>query len=136
MSDSADQPDTDNQRLDKWLWVARFFKTRGLASKAVTGGKVQVDGERVKPSRQIRPGVELSIRRGPVERQVVVRATASHRRPAKEAALLYEETLASIEAREREAERRRLEAGERRRRLGRPSKRERREVTRLKGREL
>jgi ribosome-associated heat shock protein Hsp15 len=112
--------------------VARFFKTRGRAAAAVSGGKVQVAGERVKPSRQVAPGTPIEIRRGPVQWQVVVRAVARHRRPASEAALLYEETPESIEQRQREAEQRRLEAGERRERLGKPSKRERRDATRLK----
>jgi ribosome-associated heat shock protein Hsp15 len=93
---------------------------------------VQVAGERVKPSRHVGPGIPIEIRRGPVQWQVVVRAVARHRRPASEAALLYEETPESIEQRQREAEQRRLEAGERRERLGKPSKRERRDATRLK----
>lgn len=122
------------QRLDKWLWVARFFKTRGQAVAAINGGKVQVDGERVKPSRQVRRGSRLEIRRGPVQWVVVVHAVATHRRPAAEATLLYEETPESLAHRESEAERRRLEAGARRERLGKPSKRARRDATRLKSR--
>jgi ribosome-associated heat shock protein Hsp15 len=118
MSDVPDPQDSEEQRIDKWLWVARFFKTRGRAAEAISGGKVHVEGERVKPSRRIRAGVALAIRRGPVEWQLVVRGVARQRRPAREAALLYEETAQSVERREREAERRRLEAGERRRRLG------------------
>ena len=132
MAESVEQSKEETQRLDKWLWVARFFKTRGRAAAAVSGGKVQVAGERVKPSRHVGPGTPLEIRRGPVQLQVVVRSIARHRRPASEAALLYEETPESIEQREREAERRKLEAGKRRERLGKPSKRERRDATRLK----
>jgi len=132
MAESVEQSEEETQRLDKWLWVARFFKTRGLAAAAISGGKVQVAGERVKPSRHVGPGTQLEIRRGPVQWQVVVCNVARHRRPASEAALLYEETPESIEQREREAERRRLEAGERRERLGKPSKRARRDATRLK----
>lgn len=132
MPASETQPGAESQRLDKWLWVARFFKTRGLAAAAISGGKVQVAGERVKPSRHVGPGTQIAIRRGPVEWRVVVRGVAKHRRPAAEAALLYEETTASVERREREAERRRVEAGERRERLGRPSKHDRRTATRLK----
>ena len=128
----AEQPDSETQRLDKWLWVARFFKTRGLAASAITGGKVQVEGERVKPSRRVGPGTPLEIRRGPVEWRVVVRGVAKQRRPAPEARLLYEETPESIARREQEAERRRIEAGARRARLGRPSKRDRRTAARLK----
>ena len=132
MAESVKQSEQETQRLDRWLWVARFFKTRGRAATAVSGGKVQVAGERVKPSRHVGPGTPLEIRRGPVRWQVVVRSVARHRRPASEAALLYEETPESIEQREREAERRKLEAGKRRERLGKPSKRERRDATRLK----
>ena len=132
MAESVNQPEAATQRLDKWLWVARFFKTRGRAATAISGGKVQVAGERVKPSRHIGAGALLEIRRGPVQWRVMVRAVAKHRRPASEAALLYEETPESIEQREREAERRKLDAGERRERLGKPSKRERRDATRLK----
>jgi len=134
MAEPSKQSEAQTQRLDKWLWVARFFKTRGLAAAAITGGKVQVAGERVKPSRHIGPGSQLGIRRGPVQWQVVVRGVANHRRPASEAALLYEETPESIEQRQHEAERRRLEAGKRRERLGKPSKHERRDATRLKSR--
>jgi ribosome-associated heat shock protein Hsp15 len=132
MTESIQQADTEIQRLDKWLWVARFFKTRGLAAAAITGGKVQVAGERVKPSRRIGPGTALAIRRGPVQWRVVVRGVAKHRRPASEAALLYEETPESIAQREREAAQRKIEAGARRERLGKPSKRARRDATRLK----
>jgi ribosome-associated heat shock protein Hsp15 len=134
MAESAEQPEAQAQRLDKWLWVARFFKTRGLAATAIAGGKVQVGGARVKPSRHIGPGTQLEIRRGPVQWQVVVRGVTRHRRPASEAALLYAETPESIAQREREAERRKLEAGARRARLGRPSKHARRDATRLKSR--
>jgi ribosome-associated heat shock protein Hsp15 len=132
MAESVSQPDAATQRLDKWLWVARFFKTRGRAAAAVSGGKVQVAGERVKPSRNVGPGTAIEIRRGPVQWQVVVRGIAKQRQPAAEAALLYEESPQSIELRQREAEQRRLQAGARRERLGKPSKRERRDATRLK----
>ena len=93
---------------------------------------MQVAGERVKPSRNVDPGTAIEIRRGPVQWQIVVRGIAKQRRPASEAALLYEESPQSIERREREAEERRLQAGARRERLGKPSKRERRDATRLK----
>jgi ribosome-associated heat shock protein Hsp15 len=134
MSEANSPCEPATQRLDKWLWVARFFKTRGLAAAAISGGKVQVGGERAKPSRHIGPGTALEIRRGPVQWRVVVRGLAGQRRPAREAALLYEETADSIAQREREAEQRRLDAGARRERLGKPSKRERRDATRLKSR--
>lgn len=132
MAESVKQSEAETQRLDKWLWVARFFKTRGRAAAAISGGKVQVAGERVKPSRNVGPGTAVEIRRGPVQWQVVVVGIANQRRPAPEAALLYEESPQSIEQRQREAEQRKLQAGARRERLGKPSKRERRDATRLK----
>ena len=132
MNLSRESPQAATQRIDKWLWCARFFKTRSLAAAAVAGGKVHVDGERVKPARHVGPGTCLSVRRGPIEWRLMVRATARQRLPASQAALLYEETAESIARREQEAGRRKLEAGERRARLGKPSKRERRDATRLK----
>ena len=132
MNEPREASPAQTQRIDKWLWCARFFKTRSLAAAAVAGGKVHVDGERVKPARHVGPGTRLTVRRGPVEWQLVVRALARQRGPAPQAALLYEESEESIARREQEAERRKLEAGERRARLGRPSKRERRDATRLK----
>lgn len=126
------EEDLESQRLDKWLWAARFFKTRNTAAAAVNGGKVQCDDERVKPSRRIRPGARLSIRRGPMLWEVVVEALCSQRRPAREAALLYKETDASIARREAEAARRKARAERRARGLGRPTKRERRQMEKLK----
>lgn len=127
-------PETAFQRLDKWLWAARFFKTRNSAAAAVAGGKVQVDDERVKPSRRVRPGSRVQIRRGPMLWDVVIVALSRQRRPAKEAVLLFRETEASIERRQAEAARRKQEANRRVRRPGRPTKRDRRELERLKGR--
>jgi len=132
MNPTDEPPAAETQRIDKWLWCARFFKTRSLAAAAVSGGKVHVDGERVKPARHVGVGTRLTVRRGPVEWQLVVRGIARQRRPASEAVLLYEESVESIAQREQEAERRKLEAGARRARLGRPSKRARRDATRLK----
>jgi ribosome-associated heat shock protein Hsp15 len=90
-------------RIDKWLWAARFYKTRNLATEAVNGGRVHVNDARVKPAREIRVGdvVELTI--GPVRRTVVVQALSERRGPAPEAAQLYEETADSIAAREQAA---------------------------------
>jgi ribosome-associated heat shock protein Hsp15 len=122
------------QRLDKWLWVARFFKTRTLATEAVDGGKVAVDGHRAKPARMVRAGTVLRIRRGEEEFEVVVRGLATQRRPYAEASRLYEETEASRSARER-AVAERLPAPRRPRGAGRPTKRERRQLQRVTGRE-
>jgi ribosome-associated heat shock protein Hsp15 len=128
-------PDAGSQRLDKWLWAARFFKTRPLAVEAINGGKVQVDGQRVKPGRAIRPGNRLTIHKGELEWQVDVLALAKQRRPAAEAALLYTEDEASRLKRQ-EIVRERREAGhapapER----GRPTKRDRRRIAELTGRD-
>src|SRR5438093_869147 len=98
------QPDDATRiRLDKWLWAARFFKTRGLAADAIVGGKVYVNGARTKPGRAIRRDDRLTIRRGPLEWTVIVRDLAVARRPAAEAAGLYEETPESAIERERRA---------------------------------
>ena len=95
-------------RLDKWLWAARFFKTRSLATEAVVAGHVHVGGARVKPAREVRVGDVLEIRRAAVTWTVEVRALAERRGPASDAARLYEETKASQEARERDRLQRRL----------------------------
>ena len=99
---------SDTQRLDKWLWVARFFKTRSLAAEAIAGGKLRWNGQGVKPAREIRPGDELEITIGEVRWVVIVKGLNPQRRPAPEARQLYEETAESIAARERQAELRRL----------------------------
>jgi ribosome-associated heat shock protein Hsp15 len=95
-------------RIDKWLWAARFFKARGAATAAVLGGRVHVDGERVKPSREVRTGDTVEVTVGHVRRTVVVRALADRRGPASVAATLYEETPESVAERERRAAERRL----------------------------
>ena len=126
--------DVDSQRLDKWLWAARFFKTRPLAVEAINGGKVQVDGQRVKPGRGIRPGARLIIHKGELEWTVEVKALARQRRPASEAALLYEEDEASRLKRQ-ELVRERREAGAQAPTLrGRPTKRDRRRISTFTGR--
>jgi ribosome-associated heat shock protein Hsp15 len=113
-------------RVDRWLWAARLVKTRSLAAEAVKGGRVHVNGRPVKPSRELRPGDRLELSIGQVRRTVVVRATAERRGPASEAALLYEETPESLEARAAAAAERRV-AGQSVVNLGaRPTKRDRR----------
>jgi len=121
-------------RLDKWLWAARFFKTRALAAEAVEGGKVQVNGDRPKRARPLQVGDEIRVRLGPYEHTITVRALSARRGPASEAAGLYEETAASRTAREALAiQLKSLHAvfGPDK---GRPSKKDRREIERLKGR--
>jgi ribosome-associated heat shock protein Hsp15 len=93
----------DEVRIDKWLWAARFFKTRSAATEAVLGGHVHVGGERVKPSRTVRAGETVEVRSGRLEWTVVVRGVADRRGPASVAATLYEETPASVAAREQRA---------------------------------
>lgn len=120
-------------RLDKWLWAARFFKTRSLATEAVNGGKVSVNGARVKPGREVRLDDELHIRQGDSEKIVHVRGLSGRRGPATVAQTLYEETAASIDARTKQKELHQLAAAHRPRGEGRPTKRERRHIHRFVG---
>ena len=124
--------DSDRVRVDKWLWAARFFKARSLATEAVAGGKVEVNGERAKPSKAIKPGDEVRLRLGAFEHILIVRALSERRGPASVAQTLYEETAASREARDRLAEQRRMAPApfvyEEK---GRPTKKDRRELSRF-----
>lgn len=95
-------------RVDRWLWAARLFKTRGAATEAVLGGRVHLNGERVKPAKDVRPGDRLEVTIADTRRTVVVRALADKRGPASVAATLYEETPESISLREQRAAERRL----------------------------
>ena len=123
-------------RIDKWLWAARFYKTRSLATEAIAGGKVHVNGERVKPAKLVQVGDELEVRQGPYEYQIVVRGLAERRGPAAMAAGLYEETAASREGRERVAAQLKVvHAAFVPDQKGRPTKRDRRAIERFKGRE-
>jgi ribosome-associated heat shock protein Hsp15 len=118
-------------RIDKWLWAARFFKTRSLAAEAVTGGKIEVNGVRAKPSRIMRLGDKLNIRRGAYEWTIVVKGVARHRGPAPQAQLLYEETDESIRKREIASAQLRLERPPEFHSPGRPSKKDRRSLLRF-----
>jgi len=115
-------------RIDKWLWAARFFKTRSLAAKAVSGGHVHLNGSRVKAARPVQPDDVVVIRRGEVEFTVVILALSGKRGPATVARTLYEETEASISARETAREDRRLIRSPASRPQGRPDKRDRRKI--------
>ena len=117
----------ERQRIDKWLWAARFFKTRALAVQAIERGRVQVAGANVKPARELKAGELVRVRQGEIEREVQVRALSPMRGPAPVAQQLYEETAASAAAREQAATDRRL-APEPAHSIaqGRPTKRERR----------
>ena len=118
-------------RIDKWLWAARFFKTRTLAKTAIEGGKVQLEGQRVKVSREISPGDTLRIRQGWDEREIVVKATSEQRRSAPIAQTLYEETEESTLRRARAAEARKA-AGSLARPSQKPGKHERKALERLR----
>jgi ribosome-associated heat shock protein Hsp15 len=122
----------DRVRIDKWLWAARFFKTRGAATEAVTGGHVHVNGERVKPARDVKQGDRLEIRRGQQRFTVVVTGLAERRGPASAAADLYEETPESIAERERRREERRLAKPVGADLSARPTKRDRRRLDALR----
>lgn len=119
----------ERQRIDKWLWAARFFKTRSLAVDEITRGRVEVNGQEVKPAREVKAGDVVSLRQGHVPRVVIVKGLSDVRGPAPVAQQLYEETPESLQARERAAEQRRL-APEPARTIehGRPTKRGRREL--------
>ena len=97
----ADMDADGRVRIDKWLWAARFYKTRTLAAEAIDAGHVRVDGERVKPAQPVRPGARVSIRKREVTLDVEVVATSERRGPASEAQALYRETAESVAARER-----------------------------------
>jgi ribosome-associated heat shock protein Hsp15 len=126
-------PMADEVRIDKWLWAARFYKTRALAQSAIENGRVSIDGQRVKPARAVRIGDTIWLRAGDREREVVVRGLSAVRGPAPVAQALYEETAESIARRERVAAERRLYV-EPARSIphGRPTKHERRELERLR----
>jgi len=123
---------SDRVRVDKWLWAARFYKTRSLATEAVAGGKVELNGERAKPAKPIKPGDEIRVRLGPYEHILIVRGLADRRGPASVAQALYEETEASRNARQRLATQ--LAAAPATfvyEEKGRPTKKDRRDLSRL-----
>ena len=131
----SEREDEGRVRLDKWLWAARFYKTRALASEAIAGGKVEVNGDRAKRARPLQVGDRLRIRQGVYEYQLVVRALSGRRGPAPEAAGLYEETTDSRTAREAMALQLKSLHSAFVPEKGRPTKRDRRELGRLKGRD-
>lgn len=118
-------------RIDKWLWAARFYKTRSLASTAIKGGKVAVNGQRAKPSRELEIGDTVTLRQGYDEKTVVVNALSGQRGPASQAQQLYQETSESLQKRDKEKELRQLAAVQRAHGEGRPTKRERRQIHRF-----
>ena len=125
---SHDPIPAEKVRLDKWLWAARFFKSRSLAKAAIEGGKVHLDGQRVKVSKEIAVGCELCIRHGWDERTVVVTRLSDQRRGAPEAQGLYEETAASVARRTARAEARKAAGSMPGRPDQRPTKKQRRQI--------
>jgi ribosome-associated heat shock protein Hsp15 len=131
----ADKDEEDSCRLDKWLWAARFFKTRSLAADAVDGGKVRVDGDRAKNAREMKPGMRVSIKNKDMQIEVEVLALSNVRRGAPEAALLYRETEESLRVRQQAQESGADHFAERDRGVGRPTKRQMRDIQRFTGRD-
>jgi ribosome-associated heat shock protein Hsp15 len=124
---------SEKVRIDKWLWAARFFKTRSLAADAIGGGKVSLNGDGVKPAKMVQIGDEIRVRLGPYEHVVIVRGLSERRGPASVAHTLYEETPASIAIREKLSEQLRMApAAFVYEEKGRPTKRDRREIERFR----
>ncbi|WP_230353486.1 ribosome-associated heat shock protein Hsp15 [Lelliottia sp. WAP21] len=123
---------SEGVRLDKWLWAARFYKTRALAREMVDGGKVHYNGQRSKPSKVVELNAILTLRQGNDERTIVVKGITEHRRPAAEAVALYEETAESIETREKVALARKMNALTMPHPDRRPDKKERRDLLKFK----
>jgi len=126
-----DKP-TEGVRLDKWLWAARFYKTRAAAREMIEGGKVHYNGQRSKPSKPVDVGAELTLRQGNDERTVIIEAVSDKRGPATEAQRLYTETAQSIEKREKVALARKLNALSMPHPDRRPDKKERRDLMKFK----
>lgn len=122
-------------RADTWLWTSRLAKTRALAVEAIKGGKVAVNGARIKPSRPIKVGDRIELTTGPTRLEVIVKGSAKRRLPAAEAVLLYEETPESVAAREAHRAQRRLAAEPQFDRGGRPTKRDRRRIEQALGKQ-
>jgi ribosome-associated heat shock protein Hsp15 len=120
-------------RLDKWLWAARFFKTRSLAQQAVAGGRVQLNGDRTKPAHEVKSGDTVVVRVGDWRWEVKVIALSDRRGPAEEARKLYEETAASRAERERRMDLRRWGTEPAAELKGRPTKRDRRRIEEFEG---
>ena len=130
MSKQPEKQQLETMRVDKWLWAARFFKTRSIAKSAIEGGKVHFDGERVKVSKEVRVGMELTIQQGFEKKTVIIKAISNMRGPAPIAQQLYEETEVSLAKRELLASQRKLHNLARP--DHRPSKKDRRQISRFK----
>lgn len=126
------EKNSEGVRLDKWLWAARFYKTRAIAREMIEGGKVHYNGQRSKPSKLVELAAELTLRQGNDERTVIITAISEQRRPATEAQGLYAETAASIEKREKLALARKMNALSMPHPDRRPDKKERRDLMKFK----
>ncbi|MEQ6969927.1 ribosome-associated heat shock protein Hsp15 [Pectobacterium polaris] len=131
MVKATEQTD-DAVRLDKWLWAARFYKTRAMAREMIDGGKVHYNGQRGKPSKQVELNAEIKLRQGNDERTVIILAVSGQRRSATEAQALYQETAASIEKREKLSQARKMNALTMPHPDRRPDKKERRDLIKFK----
>ncbi|MGM3182231.1 ribosome-associated heat shock protein Hsp15 [Dickeya oryzae] len=132
MSKDYQHDDNNAVRLDKWLWAARFYKTRAMAREMIDGGKVHYNGQRSKPGKLVELDAEITLRQGNDTRTVMVRAISDQRRPAAQAQALYEETPQSIEKREKLAQARKLNALSMPHPDRRPDKKERRDLIKFK----
>lgn len=134
MSQASRKSDTSSStvRIDKWLWAARFFKTRSLASSAVKGGKVEIDGHNAKPSATVRPGQHLRVTKGEAVFEVEIEAVSDQRGPASQAQALYSETEESRKRRTERAAERRAARLSMPRPAARPDKKQRRQLRRFK----
>lgn len=130
---STENPPLGKMRLDKWLWAARFFKTRSLAAQAIEHGRVKLNDERVKPAREVRAGDRLALHVGEADWEVTVRGLSMQRGPAPVARTLYEEDPESLARREAAREARKLAASPAAEIKGRPTKRDRRQIHRFTG---
>lgn len=129
MSEERRSDASEGVRLDKWLWAARFFKTRSLATEAVNGGKVELNGLRPKPAKEVHVGDRLRVRLGPYVHELTVKALGERRGPASAAAALYDETPESTAARERLREQHRMAPAVQYEEGGRPTKKDRRTLS-------
>ncbi|WP_240478248.1 ribosome-associated heat shock protein Hsp15 [Photobacterium aquae] len=132
MGKAASNSDNTQVRLDKWLWAARFYKTRSIARNMVDGGKVQYNGQRSKPSKIVEVGAELRVRQGNEEKTIVIEQISGTRRGAPEAQTLYRETAESIAKREQHAQMRKLNAFDSPSPDKRPDKKQRRDIIKFK----
>ena len=133
MSKQKNEKDDEDHkiRVDKWLWAARFFKTRALAKQAIDGGKIHCDGQRIKPSKEATVGLTLTIRQDLNEKTIIIQALSGTRRGAPEAILLYQETAESIAEREQRSAERKAGLGNYIISEHRPSKKDRRQIHRF-----